>query len=412
MYDFIHIETYPLNVSAKKGAQTAKESGARDSQQTVKGIVGEAIREPENCPHVESPKPPAFLVGTLEEFKKLPETLEKRLKTMKNGQGRAYRKDTHVLLAGTASYPKDGTDFEDWKRRTLVFLRSEYGDNLRHVIEHTDEEHPHLHFYAFSDTEMNARKLHDGCVAEMKAENEKGERLKASERRKAFAEGCRAYLDRYHHQVGQYFAMDRVGPKRRRLSRAEYNQEKSEKQRLAEGLRELEQRAQELEAEAKRLASELVSQHIKANYKKTKLKAPEIGFFERLTMSVADIVEAMEPQLKAIDKVKAGLKLVTDENDRLTETNKKSAKENQELRFKLSETQAKHEMEIRRIRGEYAQKLNQAESVGTLFAIVEMMHPELVRQVREKLSEQPTMPSQDFNVVFKSGNDDGGNFGM
>lgn len=408
MYDFIHIETYPLNVSAQKGAQTAKESGQLDSKQTVRGIVGEAIREPENCPHVEAPKPPTFLVGNIKDFKKLPELLENRFKTMKTEQGKAYRKDTHVLLSGVASYPKDGTEYEDWKARTLAFLRAEYGDNLRHVIEHTDEEHPHMHFYAFSDTEMNARKLHDGCMAEMKAEKEKGERLKASERRKAFADGCRAYLDRYHEQVGRYFGMDRVGPSRRRLSRSEYNAEKAEKKKLAEGLRELEQRAQELEAEAKRLASELVSQHIKANYRKTKLKAPEIGFFDRLTMSVADIVEAMEPQLKAIDKVKAGLKLVTDENDRLTETNKKSAKENQELRFKLSETQAKHEIEIMRIRCEYAQKLNQAESVGTLFAMVEMMHPELVRQVREKLSEQPTMPSQDF----KPGNDDGGNFEM
>lgn len=406
MYDFIHIETYPLQVSAKKGAQTAKESGARDSQQTVKGIVGEAIREPENCPHVEAPKPPTFLVGNIKDFKKLPELLENRFKTMKTEQGRAYRKDTHVLLSGVASYPRDGTEYEDWKARTLAFLRAEYGDNLRHVIEHTDEEHPHMHFYAFSDTEMNARKLHDGCIAEMKAEKEKGERLKASERRKAFADGCREYLDRFHASVGVYFGMDRVGPSRRRLSRSEYNAEKAEKMKLAEGLRELEQRAQGLEAEAKRLASELVSQHIKANYKKTKLKAPDLGFFDRLTMSVADIVEAMEPQLRAIDKVKAGLKLVTDENDRLTETTKKSAKENQELRIKLSETQAKHEMEIRRIRAESAQKLKQAESVGTLFAMVEMIHPEIVQEVKQALEERQQTPKQPQPTTPTSGHDD------
>ena len=26
---------------------------------------------------------------------------------------------------------------------------------------HNDEEHPHLHFYVYSDTEVNAKMLHD-----------------------------------------------------------------------------------------------------------------------------------------------------------------------------------------------------------------------------------------------------------
>ena len=40
--------------------------------------------------------------------------------------------------------------------------QGKYGDNLRAVVMHNDEEHPHLHFYVYSDTEVNAKMLHDG----------------------------------------------------------------------------------------------------------------------------------------------------------------------------------------------------------------------------------------------------------
>ena len=40
---------------------------------------------------------------------------------------------------------------KDWPRfreATVAWLKQQYGERLRSVVEHTDEAHPHLHFYA------------------------------------------------------------------------------------------------------------------------------------------------------------------------------------------------------------------------------------------------------------------------
>ncbi len=51
------------------------------------------------------------------------------------------------MLAGVASYPRDGTEYDYWKKASVAWLQLEFGDGLRTVVEHTDEAHPHLHFY-------------------------------------------------------------------------------------------------------------------------------------------------------------------------------------------------------------------------------------------------------------------------
>ena len=81
--------------------------------------------------------------------------------------GRKMREDAAVLLAGVASFPraeaeKDPELYARWESLTVAYLQGKYGDNLRAVVMHNDEEHPHLHFYVYSDTEVNAKMLHDG----------------------------------------------------------------------------------------------------------------------------------------------------------------------------------------------------------------------------------------------------------
>ena len=81
--------------------------------------------------------------------------------------GRKMREDAAVLLAGVASFPRDAANkdpelYKKWESLTVEYLQKKYGDNLRSVVMHNDEEHPHLHFYVYSDTEVNAKMLHDG----------------------------------------------------------------------------------------------------------------------------------------------------------------------------------------------------------------------------------------------------------
>ena len=80
------------------------------------------------------------------------------------------RADAPVLVAGVASFPrveaeKDPELYARWESLTIAYLQGKYGDNLRAVVMHNDEEQPHLHFFVCSDTEVNAKALHYGHKA-------------------------------------------------------------------------------------------------------------------------------------------------------------------------------------------------------------------------------------------------------
>ena len=68
---------------------------------------------------------------------------------------------------------------------------------------HNDEEQPHIHFYVYSDTEVNAKALHYGHKA-----------------KKNFIAASKAFQDDYHAQVAIHCGMARLGPKKQRLTRA------------------------------------------------------------------------------------------------------------------------------------------------------------------------------------------------
>ena len=120
-----------------------------------------------------------------------------------------------VLLAGVASFPraeaeKDPELYARWESLTVAYLQGKYGDNLRAVVMHNDEEHPHLHFYVYSDTEVNAKMLHDGH--------------KNASRKGSYKAGVQAFQNEYFEKVASRCGMARTGPKRRR-PRAEWHAE-------------------------------------------------------------------------------------------------------------------------------------------------------------------------------------------
>ena len=96
--------------------------------------------------------------------------IKENAKKYRDPIGRKMRADAPVLVAGVASFPR----VEAEKRpRALCpvgvinycLSQGKYGDNLRAVVMHNDEEQPHLHFFVCSDTEVNAKALHYGHKA-------------------------------------------------------------------------------------------------------------------------------------------------------------------------------------------------------------------------------------------------------
>lgn len=289
MYQFIHIETYARKASTKKKPTNNKfakakagGSGSLSSAQrtthntpdshgsghdaptkpraTVAGVIGEVMRDIGYCSHVDDPQPPTFLYGDVDTLRSIPARIEVNIEAFqkKHGTRNKLRADAHVLLAGTMSFPreleaKDPARYADWKSRSLKFLKNKYGDDLQCVIEHQDEDHPHLHFYVMSAEHVNAKELHDGYIAASSC------KAMTNEANEKYNDAMRDFQSAYYDEVGHACGLLRDGPKRKRQPRNEYKalqrsaSERYEKDRRSEASLDREKLAFRQEKEAQKL---------------------------------------------------------------------------------------------------------------------------------------------------------------
>jgi hypothetical protein len=244
MYQFIHIELYAETVSKKAVNRRTKEnkngrqnSGTR-SLLSVRQVVAEANRESGAYPHVQTPLEPTKLYG--DDLIKVEQLAIDSKIGQCDSHGRKLRTDTPVLLAGITSYPYDQYNanqdkFEHWLQDNITWLKNIYGDNLKNVTLHLDEEHPHIHFYAISPT-GRAKDIHPGYKAESLVQD----KTDSKEKKLAYVKAMQDFQDQYFLNVATKHGMLRTGPKLQRKSRAEYNQEKANANILARKIEEVE----------------------------------------------------------------------------------------------------------------------------------------------------------------------------
>ncbi|MEP1445551.1 MAG: plasmid recombination protein [Paraglaciecola sp.] len=226
-YQFFHIETY-----ARIPSRTGK-------KQSVIGLVREAERHPNACLHIESPKKPTQLFGKHPSI--VADDIIKLSEQALDSKGRKLRTDAQVLLAGVASYPiqceqvtLDCPKLQKWLTLNLAFLKAEYGNALKSVILHLDENYPHIHFYCHPDldgeSKLNIRDIHCG----MKLRDSVPDKGIGSGklRSRLYKQAMRDQQDRYHQQVGVECGLARIGPKTRKLTRKEwvYEQQNAKRQ--------------------------------------------------------------------------------------------------------------------------------------------------------------------------------------
>ena len=240
MYQFIHIETYARQASTKQKPTKAKAGAKAEAKvkikQNVSGVIAEAIRAEGNCPHVADPKPPRYIVGDDSVMQGMQAEIEQNLEEHhKRIGGRKIRADAHVLLAGVASFPRDlqksePETYAKWESKTVGWLQKKYGDNLKAVLMHDDEDHPHIHFYVYSAEKVNAKELHDGYVAAAKFPPI------TKEAGIAHANAMREMQSAYYAEVAHDCGLLRDGPKRKRMDRATYKAiQREERERVALG---------------------------------------------------------------------------------------------------------------------------------------------------------------------------------
>lgn len=239
-FQFIHVESW-------------SRSGGRAKKLSVKEIIAEARREPSAALHVKSPRNPVLVYGCgLEELERRHDSLVNAAReTLSNGQARALRKDTPSLYTCVLSHPftpeacrsdpAARAAVEAWARDSVGWLKNDLetkGGRLESVILHLDEAHVHLHAFGLHSS-GHADRLHPGkrakaaAVAKAKASgfdqktaNKMGDR--------AYVEAMRAWQDDYSGRVGLMHGLTRLGPRKRRLTRAEWNAEQAAAQNLAQ----------------------------------------------------------------------------------------------------------------------------------------------------------------------------------
>ncbi|OCJ65654.1 hypothetical protein A6U96_07500 [Agrobacterium tumefaciens] len=253
-YQFVHMESF-----SRKGDGMGR---------SVSFVLAEARRDPAASVHVVNSAPPVVIYGsTIEEVEVLHNAAAAAAMTeVKGGKPRKLRQDHKTLHTVVASHPYTMEEVrndpdkrqgaEEWERRTIAWLRTQYGDDLKSVIRHEDESHFHVHAYIMpdSDPEMRALRHHPGTTAKravITAGPAEGEDSKALSRRAdaAYKSAMRAWQDSYHEAVAIPCGLTRLGPQRRRLTRAEWQAEQTQ----AKALRTTIERAKAVKARGESL---------------------------------------------------------------------------------------------------------------------------------------------------------------
>lgn len=219
-YQFLHLEAY---------ARTGSKQHGQPRKWSAREIAAEAMREPEACPHIAKPKPPKVLYGCspIEAAKLAQEWAD----SSKDAKGRKLRADGLALAAGVVSLSAEQR--QDWPRfreATVAWLRQQYGERLRCVVEHTDEAHPHLHFYAVPLQGERFESVHPGRLA---AAEKAHQGAKKGAQNAAYKQAMVAWQDGFQRAVAAHFALTRRGPGKRRLTRGAWKAEQEQARSLA-----------------------------------------------------------------------------------------------------------------------------------------------------------------------------------
>lgn len=309
-YQFVHLEAF-----SRKGDGKGRSTSF---------VFNEARRDPVASLHVADPSPPVVVYGsTIDEVERLHDAAaDTATTTPKGGKPRRIQKTQHTLMTVVASHPysmeevrsdpEKGREAQEWERRTVAWLRSQYGGKLVSVIRHEDEGYFHVHAYVLpDDPAMRASVLHPGQCAKaavMAAGPVEGEDTKVLNKRgdQAYRAAMRAWQDSYHETVAIPCGLTRLGPQRRRLTRVEWQAEQVQARALRTTLdraREVKRRGESMIAstkhEAARIVAEAGAAKVEASRQLEAAKAATAAALEAQDRAVAEQRKATSMMVRA-----------------------------------------------------------------------------------------------------------------
>ena len=222
-YQFLHLDGYAREGSVQR-RKTTDGRTVETRKWSVRDIAAEAERDPDACPHVAQPQRPKVLFGCSPH--EAATIAEQWSSASKDAQGRALRRDGLAMAAGVVSLPADrAKDWTLFREAAVHWLQQQYGERLRSVVEHQDERHPHLHFYAVPLPGERFEVLHPGRSAALKKAQEGA---KKGAQNAAYKGAMQGWQDAFANAVAARFGLVRLGPRKRRLTRAAWQAEKAQ----------------------------------------------------------------------------------------------------------------------------------------------------------------------------------------
>lgn len=295
---FMHVELYSREEPAKKTINKSKNLNHQSDVRTttVGGVLSEMKREEGFTSHLEQVNAPQVLYGSIDALERSIERYEAEYKTTdKNGKEKKLRKDACILLAGVVSLDRaDEEIWDEYKTKSIEYLKNKYGENLKCVVEHTDETNPHFHFYVVGNQKQDLNLLHDGKLAVSKLAKEDKKKLHQT----AYTEAMIKFQDDFYTKVSNKFGLSRTGeePRERYKSRPDYLRFKKRQETALNILANLEK-------------------FEKKEFEKAKTKGLNVGIkdFDQNTFW-----GKLDWRVKRIEKKsKVELKKLSDENDNL-----------------------------------------------------------------------------------------------
>ncbi len=293
-YQFIHLESW-----SRKPDDKGRSTGF---------IFDEASRKPIASVHVAEPKPPTVIYGlSVDEVRQMHDTAVATAMTPgARGKLRKIASTQKTLHTVVASHPYTVEDVRadpnkvkevrDWERRTVTWLRQQYGPALKSVIRHTDEKQWHIHAYVLPthDPELRAGLYHPGGVAKkaVKAAGRRdGEDGKALNKRAdvAYKAAMRDWQDSYHETVAVPCGLTRLGPARRRLTREEWKAERAQARALQNAVYRAEAVKRQGQAYIERTKAEATA--VKAEVAQVKASADRLAGISGAVRAVVDGIQ-------------------------------------------------------------------------------------------------------------------------
>lgn len=238
---FIHIEVYSREEPAAKTRNKQTTNHRSDVRHTtVSGVLSEMKRDKGFTSHLDDIHEPIVLHGSIDALERSIERYEAEHRTVdKNGKEKKLRKDACVLLAGVISLDREDQEiWEDYKAKSIKYLKTKYGKNLKCVVEHTDEKNPHIHFYVVSKPGHDLNLLHDGkkAVSLLSKEEKKKQHLSV------YTKAMISFQDDFYSKVSNAFGLSRTGenPRERLRSRPDYLRFKKRQQEALNKLSDME----------------------------------------------------------------------------------------------------------------------------------------------------------------------------